>query len=467
MTPQQREIITSKARYIAGIEGRRVGKTIGIIRNRKINRCLTECINYTYITPSYPQLEEEYDALAECEGLRPYIAKCRKQPPPYIRFNTGSRLSYRSFERPKNIRGRGEDEVSFDEIQDASESEFWAVIRPLISDRFGTLSVFGQLRGRNWVWRTFVLPGLATRYIQENGIPRSAADVADWGNNTIYDFHHSPVFTADEFDDTLRRLDTNHLEHAAWITPTTRGVRFASERGRRELDSAAADMPRALYEQEYLCIPTANAAGVFSPEHLLAARVGDAQSAPRPGRRYIIGLDLGRVKDHTALVILDTTDPVSSAVYEYRFPLGRSHEENARDVAAMAARWNQATVMIDTTGGATGGHANADEYAGVYLRHMPHARRVTWNRITKREMIEGAVIQLEQHRVRIPTALRLLHAELAQYTYTARRDNSVDYHAPKGEHDDIVAAFVMALYGHKRGFNRSGDLSGLSALLPG
>jgi hypothetical protein len=406
-------------------------------------------VRYTYIVPKYAQLWEEYDTITRNEELRGKIARARTQPYPHIRWDNESIVAYRSFDRPENIRGKGEDEVWSDEIQEYAEMEFWAVIRPLVSDRRGTIGVSGQLRGRNWVWRSFVIPGLLCRCIIEHRKKLPDADIARWINDRCYG--GMPVVNVADIDDALSRIDLSRPdEYASWITPSTAGLVFQGEKGIRELEVAKRQMLRALYEQEYLCIPTAGIAGVFRPDDLEASKRGASRGAPDPAQKYILSVDLGRVVDPCSAIIYEIGS--DAVVYEEVFPLGQDHFVSAARVRDLRVRWNEAAVLLDTTGGATGGHAEKDAYVELYKTLNPFARSIYWTYSSKKGMIEELVLALEQRKISIPSSLRETHRQLAAYTYAVRSDSKIDYHASQGEHDDLVAALAMAWLAKRRGW---------------
>lgn len=450
LTKEQIEVVSSTARYISNIAGRRVGKTIGVCRGRILKRCLGKRgVRYTYIVPQYSQLWEEYDTLIRMEELTPKIVRRRTQPYPHIYWDTSSITSYRSFDRPENIRSKGEDEVWADEIQDYGETEFWAVIRPLVSDRRGTIGVSGQLRGRNWVWRSMVMPGLLCRSIIAHRKRLPNDDVVRWCNDACYD--GAPVVNVADVEDAASKIDASHPEeYAAWVTPSHHGLMFQGAAGMREIEVAKRQMLRSIYEQEYLCIPTAGISGVFRPDDLEAAKRSVSRGSPDNACKYILSVDLGRVVDPCSVVIYEIqTDTV---VYEEVFPLKQDHAISAARVRDLRVRWNDASVVVDTTGGATGGHAEKDAYVELYREANPFARPIFWNYQTKKSMIEELVLAFEQRKIACPAALRETHRQLAAYTYTAKSDNKIDYHAPAGEHDDLVAALAMAWLAKRRGW---------------
>lgn len=411
-TPKQIEFINSTKRYLGVFAGRRYGKTKGIWMPRATAKLLrTPHFNYMYIAPGYALAKEMYELMVD--KLHPYIKRKVGQPKPQITFWNNSVIDFRSFDKPHFIRGGGRNEVAFDEIQDCkSEDLFWSIIRPLISDEFGSLMVLGQFRGHNWYYRFF------------------------------YERGQKP----EEFP-----------QHASCALPTWEGIKFQSEQGRAEIEDLRASLPKAIFEQEIACVPAANQCAVFLQDDLSKIKRGEALLRPKDGARYIIGYDLGEVVDPSAMVIMDFD--TCAVVHAEVMPLRMKHQEQAKRLADEARRWN-AQVIIDGTSGGTGGHRTADENVKYYRQNIPDLRVVVWSGGIKREMVRIVTQYIEQHKISIPAQLIKLHEELEAYEWEAKPEGLYDYHGPEGKNDNLVAALMMACAAHRNGWVRpKGGLS--------
>lgn len=401
-TPDQREVVYSDARFMFMAAGRRWGKTT-TGRNRILRRCLTEpdC-RYWYLTPTYAQLKDEFEALAYSNALRPVIKKSNLQPFPEIRFTNGSRVGYRTFERPHNLKGAGLDEVWVDESQDIPEDNFWPVVRPLISDKRGTLVLSGQFRGHDWRYEKFYLPG-----------------------------QPGP--------DSKRPL------YRSWRFSSESGMMFQTGAGRAELETARQQMHPAAFAEQYLCIPTANQYVCYPTEQV--ERIIGGKRLASSTEPTLMGLDLGRVRDCSAIVVMARSGQV---IHAERLPLGMEHKEQAKRAAHVARTFN-ATPVVDTTGGATGGHARPDTYVKFYREAMPNLRTVTWEMHNKERMIAALALAIMQQEVRIPAECQDLIREVK--SYEARKKNGkYQYSAPDGQSDDLHAGLVNANWGRVSGW---------------
>jgi phage FluMu gp28-like protein len=201
-----------------------------------------------------------------------------------------------------------------------------------------------------------------------------------------------------------------------------------------------------VWESEYEALPTANIARVFPAMDLDPCVVPDtAPVAPLPGRKYALGVDIGRVHDHGAMVVQDDQGLV---VWAERIPLNVSYEIQAERAALLARKWNT-TSIVDASGGGLGGHAQQnmmgpDAVVSVYRSKIPNLREMAWNAASKEKMVQGLSVDLEQHRVRIPSQFRELVGEMEAYEFVLRTGGRYRYSAPSGKRDDLVSALLMA-----------------------
>ena len=412
-TADQIEVITSPARFMTLIACRRWGKTF-TTRNRIISRCLSRPnFKYMFIAPTYSQLEQEYTALANNFGLHDFfLRKPKLKPFPQIEFFNGACVDYRSFERPKNIRSRGYDEICADEIQDYDEEDFRAVITPMIRDRRGSLILCGQFRGHNWYYQDFFLPG--------------------------------------------QPGPKKHPLYKSWRFDTSRALVYQGARGQEELEIARAQTPAHIWKVEYDCDPAANERACFPASQIDALLTKqEPPTIQEKNHHYIMGLDLGRVRDPSAYVVVDFETGI--VVEAAKLATGTEHAEQARLAAAVQRKWGALTV-VDTTGGATGGHAKPDEYVRHYRAAIPDMRAVNWDWQNKNRMIESLALAIEKREFQIPEKFGGVVFELKGYEAEYRAGRWL-YQAGGGFHDDFVAAFAMANWARKSGWAAQGGQS--------
>lgn len=419
-TPGQREFVHAQERMLAFMAGRRYGKTFAFL-NRATRRCLkSKRFPYWYIAPVYAQAKEQYDRFIGNPALQNHIDRAVMQPYPVIHFVNGSTLAFRTFDRPANLRGSGLGEVFCDEIQSGyNESDFWPVVRPLISDKRGTLVIAGQFRGENWYYEQMFLPG------QDGPHKRKG--------------------------------------YKSWRFPSSQGLVYQSEEGQKELELVKEQIPRRVYEVEYECLPIANQAAVFDHQDLANAKRGEVKNH-NAYSCAVLGLDLGRVVDPSAIVGID---PVTSTViYAEKRPLGEKHEVGARHAAGVARRYNDAQIVVDTTGGGGGAQAGKnDAYVKFYRAQCQTMRAFTFNRENKERLVGNLSLALEQGKLAIPAQFEDLHKELASYEYKCSASGILSFQGPGGHDDDMVMALCLAWEGVLRGWYDDGEATGMRNII--
>lgn len=153
LTPPQREILDSPARFKVVAAGRRFGKSYASIaalaqHARHPNK---KCL---YIAPSYRMGKQIiYDDLLAFLRERRWLKKVNVSELTFTLVN-GSQIMIRSADNPDSIRGIGVDFVVIDEAADIPRlADTWqAVIRPTLSDREGHALIIGSPKGRNFFY---------------------------------------------------------------------------------------------------------------------------------------------------------------------------------------------------------------------------------------------------------------------------------------------------------------------------
>jgi len=392
LTPDQVLVLYSRARTKVLLCGRRWGKTsclAGIIIDGAFRK---KSISH-YISPTYARSMAFHRLLKEI--ARPLIKSHGIQPVPWILWANDSYTSCRSGDRMDNLRGDASDLICLDEACMFAEDDVNAVIRPMLSDRRGTLILASTPRGFDWVHKLYEQGQKKNRFVE------------------------------------------------SWRFPTSAGPAFQSALGKLELVAIQEQIPKIVYEQEYLALPAANIARVFGREDVDACTIQqDAPPlGPSPGRKYQLGIDVGRIHDNGAFVIMDDQGLVCHAE---RVSLNVAYEVQAQRANFLRMKWG-AGVIIDTTGGGAGGHLNylgPDAVIAVYRTRIENLREMQWNTGSKEKMVMGLSVDFEQRKVKIPSCFKDLLSEVAAYEYTYK-NGLYRYSAPTGFRDDEVAALLM------------------------
>ena len=191
----------------------------------------------------------------------------------------------------------------------------------------------------------------------------------------------------------------------------------------------------------------------------------------------VIGLDIGQMSDHSAYVLAGCWPQASNAVGVIgikRFPLGMPLMQVAEEAAGLARKSN-ARIVCDLSNNSGFaqllapllGERPANRLLAAVITAMgTHAAQavpmaITINgktagipRITlsKRELVEQIGAELDAGSLRLSKTgdWEALRHELGRLQRVARQSGSVSYQAAEGEHDDLVTALSLALYGCRR-----------------
>jgi hypothetical protein len=192
-------------------------------------------------------------------------------------------------------------------------------------------------------------------------------------------------------------------------------------------------------------------------------------SPPVPGPAaptYLVGLDLGKMSDYTALSILERHQPVerAPAVYLLRFlkrwPLKTPYPTIVSAVSAIVARppLGPETELVIDHGGV--GVAVLDMFRQAHLpaRLVPvtiHGGDAVTQQdrggygVPKRELVGTITVLLQQDRLRLATELpdtRMLVGELQSFEVKISASGHDSYDARSGQHDDMVLSVALAAW---------------------
>lgn len=383
-------------RFISLMAGRRAGKSYEsatLLVAMAVSKAKSVA---WYIVPNYSQAMEQYERIIAYPELESFIKRFGQKPYPHIKWRNGSVTAFRSFEKPRGLRGSGVDLVIVDEIQDINPKSFWPVIRPLISDRQGKLMIAGQHRGlQSWYYKELFVHGLK--------------------DSPSYD----PLYKAYQI----------HSKD---------GLVFQTPEGKEELALVEKQMLKAIFDQEYACVPSANQASIFRYDDLEAITQGEYVTKPASMTAgYVVGYDLGRIVDPSAAVVIDEFGHVC---YEEVRPLNEKHEVGAKQAARISRVFNNSTLIIDATGGAQGGKVGAsrDEYVKYYRTECPNMSAFYFTETSKKRAIEALGLAVEQRKITISPGCKVLREQLEQYEYKIKPSGYIEYSAPPGCHDDCL-----------------------------
>lgn len=189
--------------------------------------------------------------------------------------------------------------------------------------------------------------------------------------------------------------------------------------------------------------------------------IGDDSTPTRPDdRRWLLGLDLGRMHDYTAAIAIERVEPPAGhAVYSVRQIL-RVRNRPYPDIVAAVQQLlagpdlRGATLVVDGTGAGMAVvdmfRATGTSLVGITITAgFEHESVMGGYHVPKRELVSVTEVLLQQGRLRIAADLphvRTLTEELSSFEVHISAAGRDTYSARVGEHDDLVLALAMACW---------------------
>lgn len=199
-----------------------------------------------------------------------------------------------------------------------------------------------------------------------------------------------------------------------------------------QLERLKESMTQKMFQQEIMCDFLENEGVVFRG-------VRDAMiSEPEPPKKehlYVIGVDLAKVTDYTAIVVYDRTN--NNQVYQSKWQTLEWPFQKAK-IIEVAKHYNNALTIVDATG-------LGDPIADDLIRSGIAVEPVKITEQIKKELIEKLSIWIEQKKCKLlPLEDSLL--EFDNFSYELGPTGKVRYQAREGYHDDIVIAQSLAVH---------------------
>lgn len=425
LAPEQLEFIRDSHPIKVLLAGRQWGKSHVVMADLTATGATTRGRS-AVVMPIQSQATDFYKVMLEGENFERLLMKPPKLWPfPQLTFRSGHYLEFRSFEKPKRLRGgKWDGRVVCDEANDLEGNDIQKIILPKVSTTAAKVLITSTITHHNWLW------------------------------------------------DLYLRGQANDPIVKSWLYPSTTGIMFQGEVGRQRLADLKSVTPSFIWDSEYLCIPGSDNTTAF-PYWSRCLTDDKPPETPQAGRRYMIGLDLGRSRDGEVAIC---GDDLGQIVEYVDFPTGSAaleHNQMAQRVAAMSRFWG-APVVIDSTGkGGAGGTLSSDKdsYVEVYKAACGSGNviEMIWSanreNNTKYDIITFLALMIEQGKIKCCKKFNELDVQIKQYRILkAKGQNSTFGPTPKsGHNDDAVAALAQWVWaGMKknkwRGLNNEGSI---------
>ena len=361
----QWDVINSDARFRVLMCGRRFGKSL-IAQAITIKEAAESANTVAYITPTYQLAKIFFDSIIK--DLPNDIFTCNKSEL-LIHFVTGGSIRFFTGERLDSMRGLKFHMVIVDEASYIPNLEdgWLNSIRPTLTDYKGKAIFLSTPKGKNFFYSLFM----------RNGEP-------EWQS-----FKYSTY-------------DNPHIDAS-------------------EIDSARAQLPSVVFEQEYMANPAENAANPFGSQHINNCI---RPLSGLPAEYY--GIDLAKSVDWTVVIGFDKHGQV--AHFE-RF----QKDWNQTKQTIMQIDKNK-PIVIDSTG-------VGDAIVEDLQKHFNRMVGFKYTSTSKQQLMEGLASAIHKGEIAYPDGHIPQELAIFEYIFTP---TGVKYSAPSGFHDDCVNALALA-----------------------
>jgi len=195
-----------------------------------------------------------------------------------------------------------------------------------------------------------------------------------------------------------------------------------------------AQMPLVLWQALFLAqIPTEDSS-LF--RNLDAIFTGHEQATPVPGKRYFMGVDLGRKRDFTCLTVISEDGDV---VWSERFSAVDWNLQCGR-AALLYRTYDCRLATVDSTG-------VGDPVAQALEELQLNIQRYQFTAPSRKALIEELVIACDGKEFRVPNTERfqVYRQELESFEYVLD-GTSVKYSVPQNSHDDSAISLALAVH---------------------
>jgi hypothetical protein len=220
-----------------------------------------------------------------------------------------------------------------------------------------------------------------------------------------------------------------------WECPITNRAQVEADRN---------DMPPRQFEAEYCCVFNTDSNMLLDRAQVDSACSLDPNASyrPKPGARYVAGIDLGQRVDHSVLSIFELIGPIRKMVFHYRWDLNRQWTDMVNEMNEFISQWNVELVLVDRTG------PNGRTIFEGYLVHFGwNLEGWMYTPDSKGELMRYLQLQFQQEKVELWRQHDLMR-ELSNVE-EKRLPGTGKPTYPKPEdgdgHDDQVQAVALAL----------------------
>jgi len=315
--------------------------------------------------------------------------KVKRKPFPVLKMDNGTIIEGKSCEAKSGMLGRSTDLVVIDEAALVDENIWNQYIKPTTHERKGRVFYISTPRGLNWFYTKFLA-------LQKNGSAFRFSSI----DNPYFPFPN------------------------------------ATEKERnKEWEKIKSSVPEKVFRQEYMAEFLTEAGLVFRGIEEVISE--DCTSEPQKDASYVLGVDIARHEDYTALTVVDRR--TKNVVYIDRFR-GMDYPQQKDRILTCAKRYNNAKIIVDSTG--IGDSLTSDLKRFAYVEDYP-----LYSNKAKLKLIDKLIIFIDQGVIRIPRNEDLINELKIYEVKVSEKSGIYQYSAPRGRHDDMVISLALAVWG--------------------
>lgn len=383
---KQRECINqieeSKSKYIIIDCGRQFGKSM-LATNLLLKWNLENSNSVSFwVSPIYSQAKKVFDELVKALKPSGLVASTNRSEV-WIRFTNGSKIHFKSAEKPDNLRGYTLDYLVMDEAAFMRDSIWDEILRPATLVRGKRILFISTPKGKNYFY-TLYMRGISQEY-----------------------------------------PDYLSLKYTSYDTP------FITE---DEINEAKNTLPTDIFNQEIMAEFIEDGGEVF--RGYSQSQVINKWIEPSPTERYWAGIDLGRQNDFTVVTIINNFNQVC---YIYRER--RNNWVNIVDnIVHVLQKYNaKAYVEVNSIGDVI-----YEQIKRKYNKIEPfNTTSSSKDEIINNLIVQinDQILLLPTKDLFEP-----LDTELRVFTFEySTKSRRVRYFAPTGFHDDCVMSLAIAV----------------------
>jgi len=244
----------------------------------------------------------------------------------------------------------------------------------------------------------------------------------------------------------------DNVFYRAFVNPDYSVYNIRSEEcpliSREFLEEQRQNLTEEAYRMEYEAMFAEAAMSYFSQD-LIRSCVDPSLElevdleAVKPGRgEFFGGCDLGKLDDHSVLVVVERVDDLVRLVFLWEFPLGTAYPVVIGAVVRANEKFGLRRTLVDRSGV---GEAVMDE---IKSQGLAKAEGAPFSGEKKAEYLANLRIRMEQGQFKMPYNRRLFQQmNEQQYEYT--KNGKLRFWHPPNSHDDQLMALSLAVYASK------------------